>query len=589
MFLFSEILRNKEDIALIKLIENNELKDYREDLALFSDQNQKIYQTPGFDIFLHDLETDSETYTLSIGNLFMPYKTGFSFLDINKHRYLCYFDYLPSNTMDAYYFISVIRYEDFIKYLDEDTIQNLINELICLTHQNINNNIIFDNLFDLMTVSDKNGVIIRSNSAIEKEFGVNKNNIIGMNVYELEETGILSISSTKAVLETQKPITLVQNTKSGKKLLVSSTPIFDANGKLYEVVNISRDITTIDSLESKLRETEDLLLEYKKRFQILIEGISNPNFMVTSNIQMQKIMDTIEQITAVDTTVMIEGETGVGKTLLAKKIHDTSNRKNGPFIKVNCGAIPDNLLESELFGYEKGAFTGALNTGKKGLVAAANEGTLFLDEIGDLSLNIQAKVLDLIQSKLYYPIGAVKPEFADIRIIAATNKNLKKMVNEETFREDLFYRLNVIPLYIPPLIDRRSEISILANHFVKKFCKKYHKEKYLSQDALNIMINATWPGNIRELENMIERLVVTTPGVLISKSMLPELLTNKVQDINAIEIKVNQIIPLKEAQKQMEKALIDKALELLPNKSVIAEVLGVHRTTISRKTNRDRL
>ena len=384
------------------------------------------------------------------------------------------------------------------------------------------------------------------------------------------------------MLDKGTPSTLVQDTKTGHRLLVTSTPVYDQNGELYKIFNISKDVTSITTLESKLQEAEELIREYEKQ-SIYTE---TNNKIITSNITMQHALNTVMQITEVDSTVLIEGETGVGKDVMAKQIHDTSINKNGPFVKVNCGAIPDSLIESELFGYEKGAFTGALNQGKPGLIAAAEGGTLLLDEIGELPLNMQDKLLDLIQTKSYYTIGSVKPMTANIRIIAATNRNLAKMVESGQFREDLYYRLNVVPLYIPPLRERRSEIPHLTHEFLKRFNEKCHKNKHFSRDAMAILTNAPWPGNIRELENLIERLVVTTPSSVISADNLPESVRKDTATVDAIEIKINKIIPLKEAQQEMENAMFEKALELFPNKSVAADVLGIHRTTFSRKINK---
>lgn len=269
-----------------------------------------------------------------------------------------------------------------------------------------------------------------------------------------------------------------------------------------------------------------------------------------------------------------------------KQIHDTSINKNGPFVKVNCGAIPDSLIESELFGYEKGGLYRRAEPGKAGPDCCSGRRNIVIGEIGELPLNMQVKLLDLIQTKSYYTIGSVKPMTANIRIIAATNRNLAKMVESGQFRDDLYYRLNVVPLYIPPLRERRSEIPHLTHEFLKRFNEKYHKNKHFSRDAMAILTNAPWPGNIRELENLIERLVVTTPSSVISADNLPESVRKDTATVDAIEIKINKIIPLKEAQQEMENAMFEKALELFPNKSVAADVLGIHRTTFSRKINK---
>ena len=342
--------------------------------------------------------------------------------------------------------VTIYGITDLMNDWTEADFEKMLKLIVKCRKEYLDDEFIFDNIFDLLTVSNKNGVLIKTNSAIEEQFGLKRELAIGTNVRDLEKNGILSKSVTREVLDKGTPSALVQDTKTGHRLLVTSTPVYDQNGELYKIFNISKDVTSITTLESKLQEAEELIREYEKQ-SIYTE---TNNKIITSNITMQHALNTVMQITEVDSTVLIEGETGVGKDVMAKQIHDTSINKNGPFVKINCGAIPDSLIESELFGYEKGAFTGALNQGKPGLIAAAEGGTLLLDEIGELPLNMQVKLLDLIQTKSYYTIGSVKPMTANIRIIAATNRNLAKMVESGQFREDLYYRLNVVPLYIPP-------------------------------------------------------------------------------------------------------------------------------------------
>ena len=478
--------------------------------------------------------------------------------------------------------VTIYGITDLMNDWTEADFEKMLKLIVKCRKEYLDDEFIFDNIFDLLTVSNKNGVLIKTNSAIEEQFGLKRELAIGTNVRDLEKNGILSKSVTREVLDKGTPSALVQDTKTGHRLLVTSTPVYDQNGELYKIFNISKDVTSITTLESKLQEAEELIREYEKQ-SIYTE---TNNKIITSNITMQHALNTVMQITEVDSTVLIEGETGVGKDVMAKQIHDTSINKNGPFVKVNCGAIPDSLIESELFGYEKGAFTGALNQGKPGLIAAAEGGTLLLDEIGELPLNMQVKLLDLIQTKSYYTIGSVKPMTANIRIIAATNRNLAKMVESGQFREDLYYRLNVVPLYIPPLRERRSEIPHLTHEFLKRFNEKYGCGKQATSEFLLELVAMDWPGNIRELENLIERLVVTTPSSVISADNLPESVRKDTATVDAIEIKINKIIPLKEAQQEMENAMFEKALELFPNKSVAADVLGIHRTTFSRKINK---
>lgn len=519
----------------------------------------------------------------------------FMLLESNNKKYLLGMNTIDSEKSDRIILTILCDLQILTNFFEQEDLEMLIKVLIKYRMDYMDNEFILDNLFDLLTVSDKNGTLVKVNSQIEKQFGIKKELAVGTSVNDLETNGVLSKSITKEVLKREselkdtaekgKPYSLVQDTKTGHRLLVTSTPLYGRNGELYKIFNISKDVTSMKELEVKLQEAEELIKEYETK----VSSMENSQKIITSNLSMQHALNTVMQITTVDSTVLIEGETGVGKDVMARNIHDTSINKDGPFVKVNCGAIPDSLLESELFGYKKGAFTGALNQGKAGFVASAEGGTLFLDEIGELPLNIQVKLLDLIQSKTYYPIGSVDPQTASIRIIAATHRDLAQMVKDGSFRQDLYYRLNVIPIYIPPLRERRSEIPRLTNEFLRKFCEKYNKNKHISREAMAIIINAPWPGNIRELENMIERMVVTSLSHIITPEDLPEQIQNDTSlenEADAIEIKINKIIPLKDAQQMVEKAMFEKAIELFPNKSVAADVLGIHRTTFSRKIHK---
>ena len=528
--------------------------------------------------------TDFKTALVNIIKSTVYLSTKCTLLKCPPESFLVCVTRIDSNDSDDY-FVAIYNIDDLMNELSKDDLEQLVRIIVSYREQYLDDEFLFDNIFDLLTVSDKDGNLIKTNSAIEKQFGIKRELAVGTNVDDLETNGILSKSVTKEVLKRGTPYSLVQDTSTGHRLLVTSTPVYDQTGQLYKIFNISKDVTTITALEDKLQEAEELIKEYEKQAAYMDASSKK----ITTNITMQQALNTVMQITAVDSTVLIEGETGVGKDVMARQIHETSANKDGPFVKVNCGAIPDSLIESELFGYEKGAFTGALQQGKTGLVAAAEGGTLFLDEIGELPLNMQVKLLDLIQTKTYYAIGSVEPRTANIRIIAATNQNLAQMVKNGKFREDLYYRLNVVPLYIPPLRERRSEIPHLANEFLRTFCNKYNKNKHINREAMAVIVNAPWPGNIRELENMIERLVVTSPSQVIVPDDLPQtIMSNPADpevDETAIEIKINKIIPLKDAQDEMENALFEKALELFPNKSVAAEMLGIHRTTLSRKTS----
>ncbi len=287
--------------------------------------------------------------------------------------------------------------------------------------------------------------------------------------------------------------------------------------------------------------------------------------IVTKSPAFQKVLDLASSVAEYDVNVLIEGETGTGKSLLARYIHQLSPRRDGPFVKVNCAAIPDTLLEAELFGYTKGAFTGALKD-KPGKVELAEGGTLFLDEIGDMPMHLQAKILHLVQEKEFERLGDTKTRKANIRIIASTNKNLKELIKQGLFREDLYYRLGVVKLYLPPLRERREDIPALINYFIEKYSKAYSKKiRGLSPQAVRMLLSYDYPGNIRELENIIERAVITCRGSLINPEDL-------------------HLEPIEAKPREEEKEKIKRVLEETGwNKSLAAKRLGMHRTTLWRK------
>jgi len=489
----------------------------------------------------------------------------------------------------------VVEFNDYYRYtiIQEDNVLSKVScsKLIAAMCKQLNEQFvlnqelqyIMENSYDLITVIDGDGIPLKASSNLEKMFGIKMEEFIGTDVRELEKNGVLSKSVSNLVLQTNKKQTIIQDTKAGKRLLVTGIPIYDKDNKPHRVINFSRDITELSRLKIQLEETEELLNKYHKELDELRKAKSE-EMLIAREAKMVKIVELATRVARVDSTILITGESGVGKEVVARFIHKLSPRMDKPFIKINCGAIPENLLESELFGYMKGAFTGAAKEGKLGLVYQANKGTLFLDEIGDLPLALQVKVLQLIQEKIFYPVGGIKPIEVDIRIIAATNKNLLKMVEKGQFREDLYYRLNVVPINVPPLRERTEEIPILVKHFLKKFEEKYHETKYFTSHALERFIQYSWPGNVRQLENLIERLVVTTEEKTIDIKHLPVELQQ--MDISDRIIQLNKIVPLESAIEKLEKDLLLMAFRKYSSTHKVAKALGVHRSTIIRKVNK---
>jgi len=468
-----------------------------------------------------------------------------------------------------------------ISFQDITDLEVIAHELESMKELNRELEAIFNSSYDEIYVTDGEGKTLKVNKACERFYGLKAEDIVGKNVSELEKQGLFSPAITPLVLKEKKRITSVQTTKSGQKLVVTANPVFDENGNIIRVVINSRDITELNNLRQRLEDTEKLMETYQQEITKLRKERLQSAEIVYQSTAMKHVVELVEKVAGVDSTVLIQGESGVGKGVIASKIHKLSKRKDGPFITINCGAIPDNLLESELFGYEGGAFTGAKKEGKKGLIELANGGTIFFDEISELPLNLQVKLLYVIQEKKLIRVGSSSYINVDIRIIAATNRDLQQLVKEKKFREDLFYRLNVVPIIIPPLKHRKEDIPILLDYYLKFFSEKYGLQKKLTPDAIEILCSYNWPGNVRELENLIERLIVTIEAFEILPVHLPEYIFH--HDKDAENVFVLEICPLKKATEEVERQLIKKAFARYKNTYRMAEILGVNQSTVVRK------
>ena len=357
------------------------------------------------------------------------------------------------------------------------------------------------------------------------------------------------------------------------ELSITGCPVLDEQNQPILVVISIRDFTELNQLKlQSARFSQELkLLRAREQKDLIYQSPA-----------MEQVVNEALRVSGVDSTVLITGESGVGKEVIARMIHRNSNRAEGPFIQINCGAIPDQLLESELFGYERGAFTGANKDGKPGMMELANGGTLLLDEVGDLPLNLQVKFLRALQEQVIYRIGGRIPIKLNVRIIAATNKNLEKMILNNEFREDLFYRLNVVPIYIPPLRERHSDILPLVMHFLDRVNYKYKLQKHISSEVCKIFEAYSWPGNIRELANIVERLVIMSETTTILPGQLPSSFLVEPAS-NTLQVSIQQIIPLKEARELVESKLILRALKEYGSLRKTGEALGVDHSTLLRK------
>ncbi|HBF6776996.1 TPA: sigma 54-interacting transcriptional regulator [Clostridioides difficile] len=386
---------------------------------------------------------------------------------------------------------------------------------------------------DEICVSDDKGIIIYCNKAFEENYGLKKEDILGKNVSFLEDSGYSTKSPIPIVLKTKTKFSLEQDTQTGKKLIITATPIFDENGNLEFTVENCRDITELNNIKNKLEDTKKQVKKYKSEVETLYRtALRIEDTVIMDGIVMRPIINTVNHVSKTDVSVLLLGESGTGKSSLARYIHHNSNRSNGPFITINCATISPQLLESELFGYTSGAFTGASTKGKVGLVELANGGTLFLDEIGDIPQNLQAKFLQLIQDRTFTPVGSLKNKKVDIRIISATNADLVSKVKEKKFREDLYYRLNVIEIKLPPLRERRDNLVEIIKYYFNRYSSDFNLNKTISKEAMDAIANYGFPGNIRELQNIIQKILLTCTDNHITIDDLPNILTKNIHITN---------------------------------------------------------
>lgn len=439
---------------------------------------------------------------------------------------------------------------------------------------------VIESMFDGLYVTDGQANTLRLNKGFERIMGITHQQCVGRNMADLVKEGVFSRSGTLAALEKGEQATITLTASTGKEALVTSNPIHDDEGNIIMVVTNVRDITELNELQRTLERVAGLQELYKTELQQM--KLENSRNLVMTSVKMKELVNMVIRVAAVDSTVLIQGESGVGKDLIAEIIHSNSNRKEGPFIRVNCGAIPENLLESELFGYEAGAFTGASKTGKVGLFELARGGVLFLDEIGELPLNLQVKLLRALQDREISRVGGVHPIKVDSRIIAGTNRDLLEMIEKGQFRLDLFYRLNVIPINVPPLRERKEDIPVLTNYFLNVFNQKYQMKKRLDNSVYNCLVEYNWPGNVRELENLVERLVVTSINSIISIKDLPANIETGTLASKAGE----RLIPLRQAVENTERALLEIAFTRYRSSYQVAQVLEVNQSTIVRKAQK---
>lgn len=451
---------------------------------------------------------------------------------------------------------------------------------------------ITDHVFGNLFVCNGNGKILYLNQNAADTFGMTKEQTLKMNTYDIVGNKIISRSTTIEALENKEPVIGNFMTQSGQEYFAISTPMFDENGNVSLVMTYSQEQSLMTTFFDAIERERKLAIKYKHAYNHIINYGNNKKSVVVSSKKMRDLFDYAERISKTDGTVIILGESGTGKDIMANYIHSNSFRKEEPLIPVNCSAIPENLMESEFFGYEQGAFTGAKKEGKPGLFELANRGTLFLDEIAELPPAMQSKLLRVLESGEIYHVGGTRPIQTNVRLIVATNRNLEEMVHQNKFREDLYYRLNVVPILIPALRERRDDIMPLANFFLSELNKKYSYQRLFDTNVQQKFEQYNWPGNVRELRNLIERMVITSTTDILTMDNLnlprssdsdddtvKEDISEATSEVSKMRTESTVTQPFK---KLVQEKVIETLLETNGNKSKAAKLLGMSIGKLNR-------
>jgi PAS domain S-box-containing protein len=438
---------------------------------------------------------------------------------------------------------------------------------------------------DGLWICDAEATVLRINPASERINNIQAHEVIGRNMSELVGQGFVDRSVTLEVINNKVVSSLLQQ-REGRKLITTGTPVFNVAGELIRIVVSERDITEIDTLQRELEEQEAIKDQFRNQMLEMQQLEVESRRVIAKSPGMIKALRQALKVGGVDSSVLILGESGVGKGLFADLIHKNSHRAAKPLITINCGAIPESLIESELFGYEKGAFTGAQTSGKPGYLELADGGTLFLDEIAELPPASQVKLLRFLEDGRITRLGGTKSRTVDVRILAATHRNLEEMVKQERFRLDLYYRLKVIPIQVPSLQERKECILPLIQHYIDLYASRNSIKKRLSRAVSETLSAYHYPGNVRELMNICERLVVMSETETIDLQDLPGDIVGPAQDVGtSIEVWSDDMT-LQQALDSLERSLLVQAVRQYGNQCKIAEVMGVNQSTISKKLKR---
>lgn len=437
---------------------------------------------------------------------------------------------------------------------------------------------------DGIFLADKDGVALYANRAYEEISGLKREEIEGVDLREFVSNKYTTNAITLRCIQSKKPLTGESFFfRTGRKAMITCNPVFnkDIPDQLEFVMSNVRDLSEIEELREKYREEKVKNNHYRQQMEALRQQISETTVYIAKAETTLQTFGIAKRVAGTDTTVLLTGETGTGKEVMAQYIHENSRRKEKAFVRVNCGAIAASLFESELFGYEKGAFTGASREGKKGLFEAADKGTIFLDEIGELPLEMQSKLLRVLQENEITRVGGTRPVKVDVRVIAATNRDLEQMVKEKTFREDLYYRINVLPIRIPPLRERKEDITELAKVFIGKLNRENGTDRHLDYDSIHALSEYDWPGNIRELKNIVERSYILSAGDEIQIRDVGNMKNARIMNPEIPE--EEEFLDLNMHLEKVEYHYLKQAYEKYGNVRDAAAYLGMKKSTFAGK------
>jgi PAS domain S-box-containing protein/TyrR family helix-turn-helix protein len=445
-------------------------------------------------------------------------------------------------------------------------------------------NLIMDCSADGIWVLDHNTRVLNINKAAEQLNAIKAMDVIGKKVTELVDEGLFDRAISPEVLRKREQVTIYEKTKKTNKLLLyTGTPSFDENGNITHIVVNERDVTQLNNLRQELEQSRMLAEKFKDELAEKSLRESKAQGIIVDSKQMRHIMEAALKLARLEASnILIFGDSGTGKGLLANFIHQNSNRRNKPLIQINCAALPETLLEAELFGYEKGAFTGASEHGKAGLFELAQQGVLFLDEIGELPLPLQAKLLKYLDDHQIFRLGGTRSQKIDCMVIAATNRNLEKRVHNGKFRQDLFYRLNTFMIKIPPLRERPADIFELTNYYLSKYNIAYRQKKRISSKALEALLAYPFPGNVRELKNILKRAVVMSESKMLDEFIRANLVGNENHEALANKRK-ETVGSLTAAVERVEKDVLKMAMAQCKTTRSMAARLKVSHATVVRK------